>query len=77
MKAVEAVATVTPDHRLNVQAEAPTDVPPGEHRVMVLMDDAQIHAERSTGDGWPVHDADLTPSDASLRREDLYGSDGR
>ena len=78
MRTVETTATVDDDRTLNIRAKAPADVPVGEHRALVVIEDG------AAGNGgpdptarWPVHDAGLTEPGLSLRRGDLYGDDGR
>jgi hypothetical protein len=73
MRTIEATARVGPDHTLTVRV--PADVPPGEHRVIVVIGDGPDVAGQPVS--LPVHDAGLTPSDLSLRRVNLYGDDGR
>ena len=78
MKTIEGTAIVTGDRRLTIRARAPDGLPPGEHRVVLVVEDAAIGEVRErTCEDWPVHDAGLTTPSLSLRREDLYGNDGR
>jgi hypothetical protein len=79
MRSIEATATVTPDGTLTVRV--PPEVPPGEHRVVVVIDEAAPQStsqrlERPPLD-FPVRDYGPWPEGLSLRREDMYGDDGR
>ena len=75
MRAIETTATVTEDGKLTVQM--PPGVPPGEHRVVVVIDEQPSPSGASDLPdlpAWPWHG---WPADATFRREDLYGDDGR
>lgn len=72
MRTIETRATVRPDGTL--VANVPPDVAPGEHRVVLVLEDTAT-APSSTLD-LPIFDLGSWP-DGSLRREDLYGDDGR
>lgn len=76
MRTIETTARVGPDHTLTVRV--PADVPLGEHRVVVVIDNAMTAPVRAGASfPLPAHDAGLVPPDRSLRREDIYGDDGR
>jgi hypothetical protein len=70
MGEVRARVIVGLDHRIS--GMAPADVPPGEHEVTITV----TPPRRFRLVDMPVHD---TPWDGSvsLRREDMYGDDGR
>jgi hypothetical protein len=74
MKTIETTAMVSSDHRLTIQV--PEDVSPGEHRVVLTIDE-----ERPTGPRQPLrfsgYPAGLASDAFTCRREDLYGDDGR
>jgi hypothetical protein len=76
MRSIETIANVSPDGKLTVQL--PSDVPPGNHRVLVVIDDtpmidvtyveSSMSANTATeGDAWEVLNALLgmveTPED--------------
>jgi hypothetical protein len=65
---------VAPDH--TITGVAPPDVPPGEHVAIITISTPPIPEKRSRVADLPVHD---TPRDGSisLRREGMYGDDGR
>lgn len=73
MKTIETRGTVTPDGQLSVRV--PVDIPPGEHRVVVVVDEQP--AAREALPEFPVLDLVPWPDDLSLRRADMYDDDGR
>ena len=79
MKTIETTASVTPDGTLT--ARVPPEVPPGEHRVVVVIDEqpsASISGrEECPPLDFPVRDYGPWPEGLSLRREDMYGNGGR
>ena len=76
MRTIEATATVSRDRKLVMPV--PRDILPGEHRVVVVIDEqvSEPSQDARTFD-LPVHDLGPWPTELSLRREDLYGDDGR
>ncbi len=74
MKTIETLATVTRDGQL--AARVPADILPGEHRVILVIEEEPLPQRRPPGP-FPVIHVDAWPEDLSLRREDLYGDDGR
>jgi hypothetical protein len=65
---------VTPEHTLTIQL--PPDVPPGPHRVVVVIE----HDAPTRPPGWKdwtPHNIGLVDPNFTFRREDLYGDDGR
>jgi hypothetical protein len=75
MRTVETVATVTPEGTLTVQV--PPDVPPGAHRVVVVIEEEPAWGEKTPPFDFPVDDWGPWPEGLSLRREDMYGDWGR
>jgi hypothetical protein len=81
MRTIETVATIDADGTLT--AKLPPDIEPGQHRVVVVIDEARTEpAERGRSESFPVlelHAFPWTnwPADATFRREDLYDDDGR
>jgi hypothetical protein len=76
MKAIELTAVVGEDRKLTVQL--PPDIAPGLHQIVVVV--AELSSKRPqawTMDDWPIHDAGLVDASFTMRREDLYGDDGR
>jgi hypothetical protein len=64
---------VGPDHCIT--GTAPVDVPPGEHEVTISVVTGQEPKKFHLAD-MPTHDLPWDGS-LSLRREDMYGDDGR
>ena len=76
MKTIETTAVVGPDRKMVVQL--PYDILPGEHRVVVVVEEpVPSAAQKQLIADWPVHDVGPWPKNLSLRREDMYGDDGR
>ena len=75
MKTIELTATVGPDRTLTIQL--PPDVTPGEHRVVVVIEETITPRAPRPALNFPVHDVGPWPENLSLRREDMYGDDGR
>ncbi len=73
MNEIRTRIQVSPDHRIS--GVAPAEVPPGEHEVTISIARAPV-AKRYRLADLQIHD---TPWDGStsLRREDMYGDDGR
>lgn len=74
MKTIETTAVIGEDRMLKVQL--PQDVTPGRHQVAVVIDEPSAPASRSLDD-FPTIDVGPWPAGLSLRREDMYGDDGR
>ena len=77
MRTVETTAEVTPDHRLLLDIPSPADLPPGAHRVVVVIEEQQRPQPAQTLDDFPVIDVGPWPEDLTLSREEIYGDDGR
>ena len=78
MKRIETVATISPDGTLT--AHVPPDVPVGEHRIVLVIDEVELTVRRGQAaprPDFPVRDYGPWPAGLSLRREDMYGDDGR
>lgn len=78
MRTIETTATITPDGTL--MAQVPSDVAPGQHRIVLVIDPEAdetlvrtpkppLEFHVSPWEGWPT--------DSTFRREDIYGADGR
>src|SRR5262245_53767346 len=74
MRSIEPTAMITAEGTLTVQV--PPDIPPGPHRVVVLIDDQPGLPEARPLHAFPVIHVGAWPADLSLRREDMYGDDG-
>jgi hypothetical protein len=75
MKTIETTATVSPEGTLTVRV--PPDIPPGEHRVVLVIEKEPVREEKAPPFNFPVHDLGPWPEGLSLRREDMYGDWGR
>lgn len=54
MKTIETQATVTNDGKLDLQIQLPADIAPGEHRIVLVIDEKPLTAGTS-GDKKPVN----------------------
>ena len=80
MKTIETIATVTADGKITVQL--PPDIPAGEHRIVVMIDEQPLVEKSQTKEkrpplDFPVHNCGPWPENLSLRREDMYDDWGR
>ena len=80
MKTIQTIATVTADGKITLQL--PADIPAGEHQVVVIIDEKPLVEKAQTKEkrpplDFPVIHVDSFPENLSLRREDMYGDDGR
>lgn len=79
MKAIETIA-ITADGKITLQL--PADIPAGEHQVVVIIDEKLFVDKAQTKEkrlplNFPVDSYGSFPENLSLRREDMYGDDGR
>lgn len=74
MTEIKARIRVADDH--SISGTAPEGVPPGEHEVAIAVATATEPKRRFSVKDMPVHDTPWDDS-ISLRREDMYGDDGR
>lgn len=74
MKTIESIGIVGTSGSLHL--EIPTGLVPGRHRVVVVIDEALEPESERPPLNLPVHDVPW-PEGLSLRREDMYGDDGR
>ncbi len=75
MFTIKTQATVTPDGTLTVHL--PPDIPPGKHRIVLAIDEPPVTKSPRAPLNLPIHDSGPWPKRISLRREELYGDDGR
>ena len=80
MKTITATAIVTPDGKITLQL--PPDIPPGEHQVVLVIDEQPVSELPLTKKerpplNFPVDNYGSWPADLSLRREDMYDEWGR
>ncbi len=72
MTMIKTTASVTADHRLVVDTTAPAEIPPGEHRVVVLVDSKThfgLSREPLKFSNYPVGPVS---DDMTFSREQLY-----
>ncbi len=72
MRTMEATILVDADHRATLQL--PPDVEPGTHRIVVVIEEPTRKRARLT---FSAHHTGPWPEGFSVRREELYGDDGR
>ncbi|MHB8764628.1 MAG: hypothetical protein ACYDA8_09900 [Deferrisomatales bacterium] len=76
MRAIEATTTISRDRKLAMPVSR--EILPGEHRMVVVIDERASEPPLDPAAiDLPVHDVGPWPAGWSLRREDLYGDDGR
>jgi len=78
MTVITARITVAPDG--TISGRAPGQVPAGEHEASIIVADwpaRQVPSEPFDASDLPTHDLGPWPAGLSLRREDMYGEDGR
>jgi hypothetical protein len=75
MKTIETTATVSAGGTLTVLV--PPDIRPGEHRVVLIIDEEPVGEREAYPFDFPVDDLGPWPEGLSLRREDMYGDWGR
>jgi hypothetical protein len=75
MRTIETTATIREDGTLTVAV--PADIGPGDHRIVVVIDDALLAPLPAPLSPLPVREYGPWPTDLALRREDLYDAWGR
>ena len=75
MRPIEMTAEVGEDRKLVVQL--PSDVPPGPHRVVVVVEEQPAERPKRESLTFSAYDVELVDPSCTFRREDLYGDDGR
>lgn len=74
-RTIDTIAVVTANRQLTV--EVPPSVAPGEHRVVVIIDEEPTSASRRGDLALPLYDVGPWPDDLSLHRFDIYDDSGR
>jgi len=74
MKTIETTAVIGEDRILQVQL--PPEVTPGRHQIAVIIDEPAAPTSKRLDD-FPTIDVGPWPVGLSLRREEMYGDDGR
>ena len=75
MRTIEATATVTSDGKITVKV--PPDIPQGEYRVVLVIEESPVKKEVRPPLDFPVDNWGPWPENLSLRREDMYDEWGR
>ena len=78
MQEIRTRVHIAADH--SITGRAPSDVPPGEHEVTIIVTAAPARQEAKkpfSVDDLPSHDLGPWPEELGLRREDIYDDDGR
>jgi hypothetical protein len=75
MKTIETTAVVTPAGTMTVQV--PPDIPPGEHQVVLVIDEHPIAKKKRAPLKFSAYAVGLVSEEMTFRREDIYGEWGR
>jgi len=76
MKTILTQAIVTDDR--TVTLKLPDEITPGLHALVIVIEEGAVGPSAGLSlDDFPVIDVGPWPEGLSLRREDLYGDDGR
>ncbi len=75
MRMIETTVTVTEEGKMTIQL--PQDIVPGEHQVVIVIEEQPIKKEMQSLADFPVRDYGPWPANLSLRREDMYDEWGR
>ena len=75
MRSIETTASVTVEGTLTV--EIPRDIPLGEHRVVIVIDEQPVERYQQDLHDFPVDDLGPWPQNLTLRREEMYDEWGR
>jgi len=75
MRTIETTATVTNDGKMTVQV--PSDIPEGEHRIVVVIEEQPVKKGKRPPLDFPVISVGSWPENLSLRRVDMYDEWGR
>jgi hypothetical protein len=71
MRTIETTAIITEDGQLTLQV--PPDISPGQHRVVVVIDEQFVSPSKRSSLQFSTHPVGLVSPDLTFRREDLYG----
>lgn len=73
MKTIKTTVTVTADGKVTVQL--PPDIPPGEHQVVLVIDDKPAAKQKRPPLKFSAYPVGLVSANFTFRREDLYSND--
>jgi len=81
MRTFEIKATVAPGGELRVVTKVPSDIPPGDHQAVLVLDEAAGTESPRNAPKPPlrlkVFDWPGWPANSTFRREEIYDDDGR
>jgi hypothetical protein len=72
MKTIQTTIEVDDQRKATIQL--PADVAPGSHQVVVVIDEPAVGRTPLT---FSAHDVGPWPDGFTIRREEIYGDDGR
>ena len=73
MKTIETRVTVTADGKVTLQL--PPDIPPGEHKIVLVIDEQSVADWKRLPLKFSAYPVGLVKESFTFRREDLYGND--
>ena len=77
MKALEAIATVSPEGELSLRMKLPLAITPGSHRVVIVIEDKPAPSSEPTPLQLHTFDWPGWSAKETFHREDLYDDNGR
>lgn len=75
MKTIETTAIITPEDTVTVQL--PPDIPPGEYRIVLVIDERPIVRGKRPSLKFSAYSVGLASEHMTFPREDIYGKRGR
>jgi hypothetical protein len=75
MTTIEMTVDIGPNRQLAIQL--PEDITPGRHRVVLQIEEARPAKQPDIVASLPRFDVGPWPEGFTVRREDIYGDDGR
>jgi len=72
MKTLEINAIVTADGKLTIDLPLSPNIPPGEYRAVLVIEEQPIEVKKRPKLNFPVDNVGPWPANLSLRREDMY-----
>jgi hypothetical protein len=75
MRTIETVVTV--DEKRMAMLRVPPDITPGEHKVVVVIDERPFIRPKLDMSTFSSHDVGPWPDGFTASREEIYGDDGR
>jgi len=73
VKTIETTVIVTADGKVTLQL--PPDIPPGEHKIVLVIDEQSVADCKRLPLKFSAYPVGLVKESFTLRREDLYGND--